>query len=49
MNRLTRIGIAVALAAATTLAISQAPPGPPGAGGPPANPEADGVSVLLKN
>ena len=40
MNRLTRTGIAVALATATTLAISQAPPG----GGP--NPEAQAKTAI---
>lgn len=45
MNRLSRIGIAVALAAATTLAISQAPPGAGGPGGPP-NPEAQAKTAI---
>jgi cytochrome c556 len=45
MNRLTRIGVAVALAAATTLAISQAPPGAGGPGGPP-NPEAQAKTAI---
>jgi len=46
MNRLTRIGVAVALAAASSLAISQAPPGPPGGGGPGANPEAAAKAAI---
>jgi cytochrome c556 len=45
MNRLTRIGIAVALAATTTLAISQAPPGAGGPGGA-ANPEAQAKTAI---
>ena len=50
MNRLTRIGIAAALAAASALAISQAPPagGPPagaGPGGPP-SPEAQAKAAI---
>jgi cytochrome c556 len=45
MNRLTRIGVAAALVTATTLAISQAPPGAGGPGGPP-NPEAQAKSAI---
>jgi cytochrome c556 len=45
MNRLTRIGISVALAGAATLAISQAPPGGGGPGGPP-NPEAQARTAI---
>jgi cytochrome c556 len=45
MNRLTRIGVAVALAATTTLAISQAPPGAGGPGGAP-NPEAQAKTAI---
>lgn len=44
MNRLSRIGISAALALATTLAISQAPPGPGGPGGP--NPEAQARAAV---
>jgi len=44
MNRLTRIGIAAALAAVSALAISQAPPAA-GPGGPP-NPEAQAKSAI---
>ncbi len=42
MNRLTRIGVAAALTAASALALSQAPPGP---GGPP-NPEAQAKTAI---
>jgi len=45
MNRLTRIGVAVALATTATLAISQAPPGGGGPGGPP-NPEAQAKTAI---
>jgi cytochrome c556 len=44
MNRLTRIGVAAALAAVSALAISQAPPAG-GPGGPP-NPEAQAKSAI---
>lgn len=39
MNRLTRIGVAAALVTASTLAISQGPPGPP-------NPEAQAKTAI---
>jgi cytochrome c556 len=45
MNRLIRIGIAAALATTATLAISQAPPGAGGPGGPP-NPEAQAKTAI---
>jgi cytochrome c556 len=46
MNRLTRIGVAVALAAATSQAISQAPPGGGAPGGGAPNPEAQAKAAI---